>query len=146
MNIRVLLVDDEEDFLNVLAERLEARKLLVSTALNGEQALECLKQEDVDVVVLDMLMPGRSGIEVLREIKLMKPLVEVILLTGHATVQSASEGMRLGAYYYLMKPVDMKKLMETIAGAYKRKAEQEERIRQAEIERILAGGQDSEAS
>lgn len=143
MNIRVLVVDDEEDFLNSLTERLEARNLLVSTALNGDQALDCLNREEIDVVVLDMLMPGRSGIEILREMKILKPLVEVILLTGQGALESASEGMRLGAYFYLIKPVDIKKLMEMITGAYKRKSEHEERIRQADIERILVALQDS---
>jgi DNA-binding NtrC family response regulator len=82
-------------------------------------------------------MPGMGGTETLRKIKELKPLVEVILLTGHATVESAILGMKLGAFYYLMKPTDIKQLLEQIANAYKRKTEHEERIRQAEIDRIL---------
>jgi two-component system, OmpR family, response regulator CpxR len=137
MKIRVLLVDDEKDFVETLVERLRARNLLVLTAANGDEAIARIQEEDVDVVVLDMLMPGRTGIEVLREMKQIKPLVEIILLTGHATVQSAIEGMSQGAFYYLMKPAEMKKLLEQIAHAYKHKVEQEYRIRQAEIDRLL---------
>lgn len=137
MKIRVLLVDDEKDFVEALAQRLEARNLSITTALSGDEALSKLRDEDVDVVILDMLMPGMDGTETLRRIKEIKPLVEVILLTGHATVDSAVFGMKLGAFYYLMKPTDITKLLEQIANAYKRKSEHEERIRQAEIERLL---------
>jgi two-component system, OmpR family, response regulator CpxR len=137
MKVRVLLVDDEIDFLDTLAQRLEARNLQVATASDGLQAVERLKEEEFDVVVLDMLMPGKDGIETLRDLKRIRPLVEVILLTGHATVESAIEGMREGAFYYLMKPADIKSLLENIARAFQRKAEHEERIRQAEIERLL---------
>jgi two-component system, OmpR family, response regulator CpxR len=137
MKIRVLLVDDEKDFTETLADRLEARNLLATTASSGDEAISILKEKDVDVVILDMVMPGRSGIEVLREIKQIKPLVEVILLTGHATVQSAIEGMTQGAFYYLMKPAEMKTLLQKIAHAYKHKADHEHRIRQAEIERLM---------
>ena len=139
MKIRVLLVDDEKDFTETLATRLEARKLSALTASSGDEAISILREADIDVVILDMVMPGKTGIEVLREIKQIKPLVEVILLTGHATVESAIEGMTQGAFYYLMKPAEMKTLLEKIAHAYKHKAEHEHRIRQAEIERLLYG-------
>lgn len=137
MKIRVLLVDDEKDFTEALAQRLETRNLSVLKAYDGDEAIARIQEEDIDVVILDMLMPGRTGIEVLREIKQMRPLVEVILLTGHATVESAIEGMTQGAFYYLMKPAEMKSLLQNIAYAYKHKAEQEHRIRQAEIDRLL---------
>jgi two-component system response regulator CpxR len=133
---RVLVVDDEEVFVEMLAERLEARGLEVDKAFDGEEALEKIKSKDLDVVILDVLMPGKDGIEVLREIKQLKPLTEVIMLTGHATVQTAIDGMKLGAYDYLLKPTETKDLLEKIQGAYRRKYEQEERIRQAEINRI----------
>lgn len=133
---RVLIVDDEEVFVEMLAQRLEARGLEVDRAFDGEQALEKLKSKELNVVILDVLMPGKDGIEVLREIKKMKPLTEVIMLTGHATVQTAIDGMKLGAYDYLMKPTETKDLLEKIQGAYRRKYEHEERIRQAEINRI----------
>jgi DNA-binding NtrC family response regulator len=137
MKIRVLLVDDEEEYTEALAQRLEARNLSVITASNGDEAIARVREEEIDVVVLDMVMPGRSGVEVLKEIKQIKPLVEVILLTGHATVQSAIDSMTRGAFYYLMKPTEMKNLLEKIAHAYQHKAEQEHRIRQAEIDRLL---------
>jgi len=140
MKIKVLLVDDEEEYTEALAQRLEARNLSVTTASNGDEAIARVREEDVDVVILDMVMPGRSGIEVLKEIKQIKPLVEVIMLTGHATVQTAIHSMTQGAFYYLMKPSEMKSMIEKIANAYQHKAEQEHRIRQAEIDRLLYSG------
>jgi DNA-binding NtrC family response regulator len=137
MKIKVLLVDDEEEYTEALAQRLEARNLSVITASNGDEAIARLREENIDVVILDMVMPGRSGVEVLKEFKQIQPLVEVILLTGHATVQSAIDSMTRGAFYYLMKPAEIKSLLEKIAHAYQRKADQEHRIRQAEIDRLL---------
>ena len=137
MKIRVLLVDDEKEFTDVLAERLETRDFDVSKAYSGDEAIAALKQRKIDVVVLDVLMPGKDGVETLKEIKAMQPIVEVIMLTGNATVETAVEGMKFGAYDYLMKPTETKDLVEKLVKAYKRKAEQEERRRQAEIERIM---------
>ncbi len=137
MKIRVLLVDDEKEFVDVLAERLETRDFDVSKAYSGDEAIAALKEKKIDVVILDVLMPVKDGVETLREMKALQPIVEVIMLTGNATVESAVEGMKIGAYDYLMKPAETKDLVEKIAKAYKRKAEQEERIRQAEIERIM---------
>ncbi|MEJ2092306.1 MAG: response regulator [Syntrophobacterales bacterium] len=136
MKVRVLLVDDEEQFVETLALRLEARDFAVATAFDGKQALDYLKGKDVDVVVLDVLMPGLSGIDTLREMKKIRPLTEVIMLTGHATVETAIEGMKLGAFDYLMKPTEIEELVEKITKAQARKAEQEERIQKATIERI----------
>jgi two-component system, OmpR family, response regulator CpxR len=137
MKIKVLLVDDEEEFVEVLAERLETRDFTVLKAFSADQALARIAQQEVDVVVLDVLMPGKDGIEALREIKEMHPILEVIMLTGNATVESAVNGLKLGAFDYLMKPTETKDLVEKIIKAYKRKADQEARIRNAEIERIM---------
>ena len=137
MKIRVLLVDDEQEFVEVLAERLEVRDIVVTKAFSGDEALAGIKEKPVDVVILDVAMPGKDGVATLKEIKQVNPIIEVIMLTGNATVDSAVEGMRLGAYDYLMKPTETKDLLEKIVKAYKRKTEQEERIRQAEIERIM---------
>jgi len=137
MKIKVLLVDDEQEFVEALAQRLETRGLSVISAYSGEEALDRIKNEFVDVVVLDMVMPGRDGIQTMLEIKELKPLVEVILLTGQGTLESAVKALEKGAFYYLFKPTEMKDLLENIANAYKRKTEHEERIRQAEIKRIL---------
>ena len=137
MTVRVLLVDDEQDFAEVLAERLETRGFSVQKAFSGDDAINLISNQDADVVVLDVLMPGRNGVEILREIKQLKPLTEVIMLTGHATVETAIEGMKLGAYDYLMKPTETEDLVAKIQKAYKLKSEHEERIRQAEIDKIV---------
>jgi DNA-binding NtrC family response regulator len=137
MQITVLLVDDEKDFIEMLSERLVARGLSVLTAQDGAEALIQVRENNPDVVVLDVLMPGKSGIEVLQKIKQERPLTEVILLTGHGTVEAAVAGMRAGAYDYILKPAEMKELVGKIISAYKRRAEQEERIRSAEIQQIM---------
>ena len=137
MRIRVLLVDDEEDFVETLAQRLEVRDFEVATALSGAEALERLEEREIDVVVLDLQMPGVDGIQVLRQIKERKPLIEVIMLTGHATVQTAIDGMKLGAFDFLIKPTETEELLEKIARAFGRKSEQDRRIQEAEIDQIV---------
>jgi len=138
MKTRVLIVDDEEKFSDPLAERLTLRDYDVTTSQSGEDAVAKIKHYNYDVVVLDVLMPGMSGIETLREIKKIKPLTEIIMLTGHATVESAVEGMRLGATDFLMKPCETEDLIPKIQKAHDRKAEQEERIREAKTKDIIA--------
>ena len=137
MSTKVLLVDDEEQFVDVLAQRLQARGFQVNTAFNGDDAIAFVDDHDVDVVILDVLMPGRDGIDTLREIKRMRPITEVIMLTGHATVETAIQGMKLGAYDYLMKPTDTAELVEKMTKARQRKKEQEDRISQAEVDRLV---------
>jgi two-component system, OmpR family, response regulator CpxR len=138
MTVKVLLIDDEPQFVEVLAERLVARGFNVQTALTGDEGLAKLQEQEADVVILDVQMPGRDGVETLREIKRIKPLIEVIMLTGHATIESGIQGLKLGAYDYLMKPTDTEDLVAKILRAYARKSEQEERIRRAEIDKIIA--------
>ncbi len=116
-NLRVLLVDDEEDFVQTLAERLELRNVRATLAYDGAGALEALENADVDVVVLDVRMPGLSGIEVLKRIKSARPDLPVILLTGHGDTRDGIEGMRQGAFDYLMKPLDIETLMEKLQEA-----------------------------
>jgi DNA-binding NtrC family response regulator len=132
MGAKVLLVDDEKDFVEVLAERLQNRGFEVRQAFNGEEAINLLNQQDADVVILDVLMPGKDGVQTLSEIKQLKPLTEVIMLTGHGTIETAIQGMKFGAYDYLMKPTETEDLVVKINKAYKLKSEHEERIRQAE--------------
>ncbi|NVM57294.1 MAG: response regulator [Desulfobacterales bacterium] len=132
MKPRLLLVDDEEMFVEYLSKRLIGRKYDVTICLSGEDALKKVRNNDFDVVILDVLMPGIDGIETLREIKKIKPLIEVVMLTGHASLESGVEGMNFGAYDYLMKPCDTEDLVSKINKAYERKAEQEERIRVAQ--------------
>jgi two-component system, OmpR family, response regulator len=122
----VLIVDDENDFRETLVKRLQKRQLNVFGAESGLKALELMNTLIFDVVVLDVKMPGLDGIETLREIKKKIPLVEVILLTGHASMESGVEGMNLGAFDYVMKPVNIDDLLEMIRRAYERKMVQEE--------------------
>jgi DNA-binding NtrC family response regulator len=118
---KILIVDDENDFRETIIKRLRARKMEVEGADSGFKALEMLDQQDFDVIVLDVKMPGMDGIETLREIKLKKPLVEVIMLTGHASVESGIQGMQLGAFDYVMKPVALDDLMDKLRQAYERR-------------------------
>ena len=104
----VMLVDDEVPFVETTTKRLEKRNLKIIKAFSGEEALETLKtHRNTDVVILDVKMPGMDGLETLTELKKQYPLIEVVMLTGHATVESAIEGMKLGAYDYLMKPCEI---------------------------------------
>ena len=137
MKIKVLLVDDEKDFVETLDERLQIRDFNVTTAFSGDEAIKLVEENDFDVIVLDVQMPGKSGIETLKEIKNLKHISQVIMLTGHATVKTAIEGMKNGAYDYLMKPTDTDELTEMINKAYQLVSEQRDRIRQAEINNIL---------
>lgn len=136
----ILLVDDEKDFVEILAMRLEEAGENVTPAYDGRMCLDILEKESIDVVILDIKMPGMDGIQTLRKIKILHPLVEVILLTGHGTTETAITGMKLGAFDYLLKPADFDDLKEKLAGAKKKKVEQDERIRQAEARQLLRKG------
>jgi len=133
MKARLLIVDDEKQFVEALSERLSMRDYDVTTALTGEDAIEKITNYNFDVVILDVRLPGVDGTEVLHEIKSLKPLTEVIMLTGHGTVEMAIEGMKLGAFDFLMKPCETEDLTVKIDKAHDRKAEQEDRIRTAKI-------------
>ena len=135
----VMLVDDEAPFVETMAKRLEKRSLDVKTALSGPAALDILNQKpNIDVVVLDVKMPGMDGLETLQKIKANFPLTEVIMLTAHATVESAIEGMKLGAFDYLMKPCNMDRLMEIVKEAARKKRNHEEKIREARVKELLS--------
>ncbi len=123
----VLLVDDEEDFLRTIIKRLSKRGIKAQGASRGEQALAMLAEEPRDVVVLDVKMPGMDGIEVLKRIKEQWPTTEVIMLTGHASIDAAMEGMGCGAFDYLMKPADLEDLLYKLEDAYRKKALNERR-------------------
>jgi DNA-binding NtrC family response regulator len=132
MIAKVLLVDDESPFVEALAKRLKLRELEVTIALSGPEAIQKLENDPTtDVVVLDVKMPGMDGIETLKAIKARYPLIEVIMLTGHATVESAIDGMKVGALDYLMKPCDMDVLMAKVREAKNKKAAQEAKIAEA---------------
>jgi DNA-binding NtrC family response regulator len=133
----VLLVDDEVPFVETMTKRLSKRDLRITPAFSGMEALDQLSKESTtEVVILDVKMPGMDGIEVLREIKRKHPLVEVVMLTGHATVETAIEGMKLGAFDYLMKPCDIDILISKVSEAAARKRKQEEKILEARIKEI----------
>ena len=134
-NIR--LVDDEVPFVEAMTRRLLKRNLQVSSSFSGKEALEHLgRDSSVEVVILDVKMPGMDGIETLREIKRRHPLVEVVMLTGHATVETAIEGMKEGAFDYLMKPCEMDILIAKVSEAAARKRKQEEKILEARLKEI----------
>jgi len=138
MEIKILVVDDEIDFMETIVNRLNKRGLEATGASSGEQALEFIDAKIFDVVILDIKMPGgMDGIETLKEIKKKQPLCEVILLTGHGTVETSVDGMKLGAFDYLLKPAQFEELCEKIAQAYVRKMAQDERIKKANIQKLL---------
>ncbi len=127
-SFRVLLVDDEADFMETLVKRLRKRNLTVNGVTSGEAALDALEEAPADVVVLDVRMPVMSGIETLKEIRKRYPLIEVIMLTGHANMEVAIQGMEMGAFDYLMKPMDIDELLCKLQDAYKKKYLQEKRM------------------
>jgi len=133
----LMLVDDEVSFVETLAKRLDKREIRVITAFSGIESLEMLKaNQGLDVIVLDVKMPGMDGIETLRNIKKASPLTEVIMLTGHATVEAAIDGMKLGAYDFLMKPCDIEELVSKVVEAATKKQVHDEKIRDARDVRI----------
>jgi DNA-binding NtrC family response regulator len=130
----MLLVDDEVPFVETMTKRLKKRGFEIVSAHSGQDALEILSQNrQIEVVILDVKMPGKDGIQVLEEIKKKYSIVEIIILTGHATVESAIEGMRLGAFDYLMKPCDMDQLVAKAEAAAQRRRAQEEKIIKARM-------------
>ncbi|WP_272700728.1 response regulator [Desulfovibrio sp. Fe33] len=133
----VLIVDDERGFVETMAKRLEKRNMTVFQAFNGDEAMVRLADHpNIQVVILDMKMPGKDGLVVLQEIKEAYPLVEVIMLTGHATVPSAVEGIQHGAFDYLMKPCSFEDLNQKIAEAVELKNEREEEAVEARLSNI----------
>jgi DNA-binding NtrC family response regulator len=141
MKPRVLIVDDEKEFADSLSERLTLRECDVETALSGKDAIEKLSHYNFDVVILDVAMPNMDGIETLKQVKNTKPLTEVIMLTGQATVETAVEGMQLGALDYVMKPCSTDDLLVKIKRGYERKADHEERIREAKVREFVTSPQ-----
>jgi DNA-binding NtrC family response regulator len=136
--LSVLVIDDEQDFLDTLVNRLKKRKIDTTGVKSGEEALELMEQRQFDVVILDVKMPGgMDGIQTLREIKKKQPLVEVLLLTGHASVETSIEGMKLGAFDYLLKPVKLEDLLPKLEQAFEKKDAQDQKIRKAEIKKSL---------
>ncbi len=116
-SVQILLIDDEEEFVSTLAQRLEFRGYAARTALDGQSGIDLLSTSCFDVVVLDLMMPVLNGIDTLKQIKKIQPDLPVILLTGHGSTKAGMEGMRIGAFDYLMKPLDIKDLIDKITSA-----------------------------
>lgn len=135
----IMLVDDETAFVETMAKRLAKREIETITAFSGEEAVEKVEQnENLDVIVLDVKMPGMDGLQALKAIKAISPLVEVVMLTGHGTVELAVDGMKLGAFDFLMKPCEIDVLVEKVNEAADKKKEHEKKIEEALKQETLA--------
>ncbi len=133
----ILLVDDEEEFLKVLSERLESRGMKVDTSTTGESAIEKAKARGFDAIVVDLAMPGVDGMETLKHIKSENPDVQIIMLTGHATVDKSVEAIREGAVDFMEKPVDLPKLLKKIEEAKNKRVLIVEKQHEEKIKKIL---------
>jgi DNA-binding NtrC family response regulator len=135
--IDILIVDDEQDFVEMLAMRLTDEGHRVRASYDGDEGLAALDEAPCDVVILDIRMPRMDGITALKEIKRLYPVVEVILLTGHGAVDTAVEGLKSGAFDYVQKPANFAELLEKLEAARERKVEHEERIRRGEARLLI---------
>ena len=135
--MKLMLVDDEERFLSTTQKLLTRKGIDVVTATSGAEALNTLNHKHIHVVILDVKMPGMDGNETLREIKSRFPLVEVIMLTGHATVESAIDGLKGGATDYLMKPTDIDDLVTKVREAFRKRLLVEEKIQMAQMRNYM---------
>ena len=117
MSEKVLLVDDEKEFLEIMSERMKARGMEVTTAESADQAMSIIEKESFDAIIMDFQMPGMDGMEALKAIKNKKPELQIILLTGYATVEKTVEAMKIGATDFLEKPADFEALAEKIKKA-----------------------------
>ena len=135
--MKLLLVDDEERYLKTTKRLMEKKGYSVAVANSGPEALELLQKQIIHVVILDVKMPGMDGNETLKLIKQLYPLVEVVMLTGHATVDSAIDGLKSGATDYLMKPADIDDIIEKAEEAYEKRQRLEEKIRVAQSKKFM---------
>jgi len=121
--LKILLVDDEQEFVTTLAERLEIRNMNVSVAMDGETALRIVQKELPQVIVLDVLMPGLNGLDVLERIKSIDSKIQVILLSGHGSTKDGITGLKLGAFDFLIKPIDIDELIIKLNEGWKKYCE-----------------------
>lgn len=134
----ILVVDDETDFLETIVKRFQKRNIDTVGVTSGEKALELMKERMFDVVLLDIKMPGgMDGIQTLREMKRIQPLTEVILLTGHASVETSIEGLKLGAFDYILKPAKLEDILVKVGEAFQKKETHEQKIRNAKIKELI---------
>ena len=137
--MHIMVVDDHKHIRQLVQDiLLKTKSYLVTSATSGEACLRKLHNQNINLVLLDLQLCGMDGIETLREIKKANPLTEVIMLTGHATVETAIEGMKLGAYDYLMKPCDIEQLLLKVEGAAQKKHGHEEKIKEARVKEALS--------
>jgi DNA-binding NtrC family response regulator len=136
-DMKMMLVDDEERFLSTTRKLLEKKGYGVLTANSGSEALDLLRTQNIHVVILDVKMPGMDGMATLKEIKRQFPMIEVIMLTGHGTVESAVEGLKSGATDYLTKPADIEELIDKAEEAYEKRQRLEEKIRVAQTRKLM---------
>jgi DNA-binding NtrC family response regulator len=137
MKEKILLVDDEKDFLDIMVERMSARGMVVFTAASAADAVQMIEKESFDAVVLDLMMPEVDGLEALKAIKAKRPDLQIILLTGHATVEKGIEAMKLGAMDLVEKPADLKLLTEKIKKAQARRMIIVEKRTEEKIKKII---------
>jgi DNA-binding NtrC family response regulator len=134
----IMLVDDEVSFVETLVKRLSTRNIETITAFSAEEGLQKLKKnQNLDVIVLDIKMPGMDGLEMLKKIKAESFRTEVIMLTGHATIESGITGMKLGAFDFLTKPCDIEELVNKVEEATKKKRAHDNKIKDAERKKLL---------
>ncbi len=138
---RLLVVDDERDFVKVLARRLQHQGYKVDAVQTGIEALGYLSGNEVDVVLLDIKMPGIDGLETLRRFKARWPLVEVIMITAHATVATGVNAIRMGAWDYVIKPFDRRELITRIEAAVRHKRDRERRIIDVKMQPYMTEGE-----
>lgn len=136
-NIRLLIVDDEVRFLKTLKERLELRGFEVTAVTDGERAITAAREADYDVALLDLKMPGMDGDEVLKVLKREHPLIEVVILTGHGSVESAVDCTRAGSHSYLQKPCETHKLMEVLKDAYHKRIQTRFDLGKEQVDELL---------
>jgi DNA-binding NtrC family response regulator len=137
LKANVLVVDDEEQFLKVFSQRLEGKGMKVDTSTTGEDALKKVKDKDFDAIILDLVMPGMSGIETLKRLRSENPDLQIIILTGHGTVEKGVEAMKTGAVDFLEKPADLNKILEKVAEAKRKRIVLVEKKHEEHVKEIL---------
>jgi DNA-binding NtrC family response regulator len=135
--INLLIVDDEEQFLSSISKSLELRDFDVIAVNRGEKAIEAARENPIDIALVDLKMPGINGEETLKALKAEHPWMEVIILTGHGTIDSAAECIRSGAYSYLQKPCDLDQILEGLKNAYKKKVMNKKKIEEKKMDELL---------
>jgi len=135
--INILVVDDEEEFLRSMTKRLEVRDFNVTAVNRGEKAIEAARANSFDIALVDLKMPGMNGETTLAELKKLRPFLEVVILTGHGSIDSAVECTRGGAYSYLQKPCDLDYLLQVLSDAYKKRLMNKKKLKEEQLEKLL---------